>query len=185
VDGTLRIISSVDLFRPKHPLTTLPYIKDGSNHGVHRILSIRCSTSRILKSRAGLYKMSFCTEHSSFPDHEPCDRRQLHWERVVGSCASYADRVARSPLLWEDSHEAIGRSSMETALTSILSSETGSYFALRRASLCDGAKRHALKGSKPSIETDKDREEKQAIRHFNEARQKESEPLSPQPSGSK
>jgi hypothetical protein len=100
--------------------------------------------------------MSICTEHSSFPDHEPCDRRQLHWERVVGSCASYADRVARSPLLWEDSHEAIGRSSMETALTSILSSETGSYFALRRASLCDGAKRHALKGSKPSIETDKD-----------------------------
>jgi hypothetical protein len=109
----------------------------------------------------------------------------LHWERVVGSCASYADRVARSPLLWEDSHEAIGRSSMETALTSILSSETGSYIALRRASLCDGAKRHALKGSKPSIETDKDREEKEAIRHFNEARQKESEPLSPQPSGSK
>ena len=127
----------------------------------------------------------FCTEHSSFPDHEPCDRIQLHWERVVGSCASYADRVARSPLFWEDSHEAIGRSSMETALTSILSSETGSYFALRRASLCDGAKRHALKGSKPSIETDKDREEKEAIRHFNEARQKESEPLSPQPSGSK
>src|ERR1700730_5165311 len=91
--------------------------------------------------------MSICSEHSSFPDHEPCDRRQLHWERVVGSCASYADRVARSPLLWEDSHEAIGRSSMETALTSILSSETGSYFTLRRASLCDGAKRHALKGS--------------------------------------
>jgi hypothetical protein len=47
-------------------------------------------------------------------------------------------------LLWEDSHEAIGRSSMETALTSILSSETGSYVALRRASLRDGAGRGLL-----------------------------------------
>ena len=47
----------------------------------------------------------------------------------------------------------------------------------------EAAKRDAPKGSKASIETDKDRETKEAIRHFNEARQKESEPLSPQPSG--
>ena len=43
----------------------------------------------------------------------------------------------------------------------------------------EAAKRDAPKGSKASIETDKDRETKEAIRHFNEARQKESEPLSP------
>jgi hypothetical protein len=47
----------------------------------------------------------------------------------------------------------------------------------------EAAKRDAPKGIKASIETDKDRETKEAIWHFYEARQKESEPLSPQPSG--
>jgi len=47
----------------------------------------------------------------------------------------------------------------------------------------EAAKRDALRASKASIETDKDRETKEAIRHFNGARQKENEPLSPQPSG--
>ena len=53
----------------------------------------------------------------------------------------------------------------------------------KERSMREAAKRDAPKGSKASIETDKDRETKEAIRHFNEARQKESEPLSPQPSG--
>jgi hypothetical protein len=54
---------------------------------------------------------------------------------------SPSSRQHSSPLVWEDSHEAIERSSMETALTVILSSETGSYVALRRASLHDGTGR--------------------------------------------
>ena len=49
----------------------------------------------------------------------------------------------------------------------------------KERSMREAAKRDAPKGSKASIETDKDRETKEAIRHFNEARQKESEPLSP------
>ena len=37
VDLETPIISSVDLFRQKHPLTTLPYTEDGSNRGFQRI----------------------------------------------------------------------------------------------------------------------------------------------------
>ena len=90
VDETLRIISSVDLFRPKHPLTNSSLYKGWLKPWSSSNLSIRCSTSRILKLRL------FCTKEADHTEHFSLEFRL--GSNSNSKAAAAAERSLNPPL---------------------------------------------------------------------------------------